>query len=57
MEVKTKGAQVTSVVLRGGDEISCSSVVILYGTFLSGLIHIEKNLFPQEEWEKSLLLV
>ena len=46
VEVKTRGAQVASVILRGGDEISCSSVVVTCGTFLSGLIHIGEKSFP-----------
>ena len=46
VEVKTKGTQVVSVVLRAGDEISCSAVIVTCGTFLSGLIHIGEKSFP-----------
>ena len=36
----------SGVVLRSGDIISCSAIVITCGTFLSGMIHIGKRKIP-----------
>ena len=40
---QTKKGKVSSVVLRSGEKLPCSSLIITAGTFLNGLIHIGEN--------------
>ena len=45
-EIKNQKSEITGVMLVGGREISCRSVVLTTGTFLSGLIHLGEKTIP-----------
>ncbi len=46
VDIIEKNDTVCGAILRGGDQLSCNSVIITCGTFLNGLIHIGNRKIP-----------
>lgn len=48
--LQIQGNRLVGVTLAGGEEISCSSVVVAAGTFLNGVIHVGDVSRPAGRW-------
>lgn len=50
LSLQIQGNRLVGVTLAGGEEISCSSVVVAAGTFLNGVIHVGDVSRPAGRW-------